>query len=583
MRPWVLALPLLITLGCGTSYGTIPSNHIVMVNTEGHPVDPTGNTSCEQPGTPFCNGDHNPLVEYPSLTIQQYDQYLDTLIKNLVSGQSCTPGLNSYLEEMQKKGALPKILIFLHGGLNTQTGSVERAAELCKRIADEGSYPIFINWQSSLFPSYGNHLLHIRQGEDWRGGPLSKISGYLSAPVYFAGDLTRALVRAPIATFFQIRNDLETVPAVRPMLSLWASDLAIAQESAFTALCQQSQYDQPDISSEAFTQYAEILGKQDFNCKTHGIEPGHELSGLNLSVGPDKRESFEKTWAFAKYFLTLPTKLITAPIIDAGGTSAWDVMLRSVTQLFHYDGEQYIHNNVNHSRHNDPNGEIKNYKSSGALYLFFKRLERAVCGERTKQIPCENSNGWEITLVGHSTGAIIAHHILREFEDLPIKNIVYMGAASTIRDYQETVFPYLARKNKTFPLTQDDTRLVTPWPTHVYHLMLHEAAESGEWLWDTIDPFPRGSLLIWLDNFLSHPGSKEDRTLGRFTNFITMVHHTPPSLRPYIHIQKFGVGETVNEPKKHGDFGQKLKFWDPRCWKQPWPSTDLCYNPEGHY
>ncbi|NOS78500.1 MAG: hypothetical protein HOP35_11200 [Nitrospira sp.] len=578
MQSWMIAFPLLVALGCGSTYGTIPSNHIVMVNTEGHPVDPTGNTSCDKPDTPLCNGDHNFLVEYPILTNEQYIEYLRTFTKNLESGKTCgdTLGTKSYLEQMRSKGATPKILIFLHGGLNTQTGSVERAAELCKRIADEGSYPIFINWQSSLFPSYGNHLLHIRQGEDWRGGPISKLGGYLSSPIYFAGDVTRALVRAPIATFFQIRNDLETVPAIRPALSLWASDLSIAQESAYTALCQRSS--SSSSSSEALKEYAEILEKQDSKCEIHGIDPDHELAGLTLSAGLDEREPFEKTWAFAKYILTLPTKLVTAPIIDAGGTSAWSVMLRSVSQLFHYDNEQHTHNNVTHSHHNDDN-----YKSSGALSLFFQKLEKVVCLPTSDSEPCPNTNGWEITLVGHSTGAIIIHHILREFENLPIKNIVYMGAASSIRDYQETVFPYLRKKNTPRTDSQSNTDQTTQEPTRVFHLMLHEAAESGEWLWGTVDPFPRGSLLVWLDNFLSHPLSKEDRTLGRFTNFITTVHHTPPSLRQYIHIQKFGVGDSVDAPKKHGDFSQKLRFWDSTCWKQPWPAQHECYLEDGHY
>lgn len=567
------------TTGCGANYGHIPTKHIVMVNTEGHPIDPTGNTSCEQSEESLCNGRHNTLIEYPELTIDQYLKQVYALEENLVSGQRCgdSPEANSYLRDRQDKGLPPRILIFLHGGLNTQTGSVERTAELCKRISAEGYYPIFVNWQSSLFPSYGNHLFHIRQGEDWREGTLSTVGGYLTSPVYLAGDLTRALVRAPIATFFQIRNDVETVPAFRPILSLWSSDLSIAQETAFNSLCRQQDPEQQLNSSKALKEYAALLNKQSYNCTHPGIGHEQDLTKLNLSFGLDKREWPEKSWAFAKYFITLPTKLASAPIIDALGKSAWDIMLRSVSQLFHYDAEQDIHNGLQHRGDED-----KNYKSTGALYLFFKELRKAVCSHEAPKGTCQNTAGWEITLVGHSTGAIITHHIIRDFPELPIKNIVYMGAASSIRDYQETVFPYITEKNKDVKNAPCATLTTKQEPTCVYHLMLHETAESGEWLWDSIDPFPRGSLLIWLDNFLSHPLSKEDRTMGRFTNFITTVHHTPQSLRPYIHIQKFGVGEAVDAPKKHGDFGQKLKFWDPKCWTT-WPKQNDCYKPNGHY
>jgi len=575
----VLAIPLLVAFGCGENYGKIPVNNIVMVNAEGHPVDPTGNTSCEEDGRPYCNGAHTPLIEYPLLGNDQYLHHIDAIAGNLRSGGVCGKDsvAHSYLQQRIGSNKPPRILIFLHGGLNTQAGSVERSAELCTRVAQEGFFPIFINWQSALAISYGNHLFHIRQGEDWREGALSTAGGYLTSPLYLAADLSRAIVRAPIVTFSQIRNDLETVPQFRPAVSLWSGELPVAQETAFTALCQRPKAGEEFVPSDAFREYATLLGKQDLNCGIHGIEQDHELAGINLSIGLDQRKSFEKNWAFAKYFLTLPTKLVTAPIIDAGGTSAWGIMLRSVSQLFHYDGEPLAHNNVTHARHNG-----KTYKSNGSLYLFFEKLRNAVCGDPTEEGVCRNPDGWEITLVGHSTGAIIIHHVVREFGELPIKNIVYMGAASSIRDYQETVFPFLSAKNKDVTNGQCRPERGEQKPTCVYHLMLHEAAESGEWLWDSIDPFPRGSLLIWLDNFLSHPLSKEDRTLGRFTNFITTVHHTPPYLRRFIHAQKFGVGETLQVPKKHGDFSHKLKFWDPDCWG-PWPASNTCYSPEGHY
>lgn len=585
MTNWMLVFALLMTLGCGSTYGTIPRNNIVMVNTEGHPVDPTGNILPEQSENTsttlrYHNGRHISIREYPLFTPAQYaDDHLTNVTTTLESGRPCVtePGPSpspSYVQQMKIKGQPPRILIFLHGGLNTQAGSVERAAQLCSKIVESDFYPIFLNWQSAFTPSYLNHLFHIRQGEDWREGPFSRLGGYLTSPFALATDLSQAIVSSPAVTFFQIRNDLETVPEFRSALTFWSSDLAAAQKATFTALCPAGS---PFSPSEAFKEYAALIGKQGYNCALHGISPAHELAGLNLSLGLDQRQKGEKYWAFFKYFGTLPFKLVTAPVIDAGGSSAWHMMRRSVTQLFHYDNEPSTHNNLAYTQPDE-----ENYKSTGALTLFFEKLQKTICKNSQHTEPCDNPEGWEITLVAHSTGAIIAHYIVREFGALPIKNIVYMGAASSIQDYQDTVLPYLEEKNKNHLTAPCAISAGTQEPTCVYHLMLHEAAESGEWYLDAFDPFPRGSLLVWLDNFLSHPLGKEDRTLGRFTNFITTVHHTPRELRQFIHIHKFGVGDEVDEPKKHGDFSQKFKFWDSQCWGK-WPDRNDCYSEEGHY
>jgi hypothetical protein len=586
VRYWLLPIPLFLYAGCSTYYETVPTNHIIMVNTEGHSVDPTGNILCKEATAWPCNGKHNTLFEYRALNNFQYHRYVEALLDNIQNGKTCGTsfdGARSYLEKMENIRRPPKLFVFIHGGLNRQTETIERAAKLCERIADAGYYPLFLNWQSAFSTSYLNHLFWIRQGEDWREGMLSTAGGILTAPAQLFGDAARAIMRGAVVTFFQIRNDAETVPLFRPMLSPGSSDLALAQETAYTALCQQLPSGQPPTSIDALEEYARILNRRDEDCITHGIEANHELAQFQLTLGVDKRGALEKNLAFTKYIFTLPTKLVTASTIDAAGTNAWSIMLRSVSQLFHYDAEQRIHNNLEHTHSIKPASQ--SYTSHGALPFFFKKLEAKLCNKPPEEKGCDNPNKWEITLAAHSTGAIIAHHILREFEDLPIKNILYMGAASSIRDYQETVFPYLTKRNKNLAsdqCNQGQELLAVQIPTCVYHLMLHEAAESGEWISDVIDPLPRGSLLIWLDNFLSHPLSKEDRTLGRFTNFITTMHHTPLELRPFIHIRKFGVGEEVHEPKKHGDFSQKFKFWESKCWDKEFDVTK-CYKNHGHY
>ena len=574
MSRWLILLGMLATVGCGTNYGQVPVKHIIMVNAEGQPVDPAGNAGCLSKG---CEKDHSPLKDYKVFEEGEYRSHVEAV----------RTGLRDYLEKAEraekssdvKQGTSKphKILIFLHGGINLQTYSVERATNLYRTILEEGdAYPIFINWQSSLYPSYWKHLVHIRQGEDWSEGRWSSMGGYLTAPFYLAADLTRAAVRIPVVAFSQIRNDIETVPAFQPF---WSSDLTFAQEASLYALCGSTSNDAESV--RARYQYEELLNIKKKDCTSDVGSKNLALSGLNIWNGQDSRGSLEKTEAFAKYFVTLPTKLVVAPILDTFGTSAWDVMLRSVSQLFHYDGELGKHTSLGEDHISEAD-----FRATGALHFFLKQLYQEVCTDHSAKAEKECKKTWEITLVGHSMGTIIMNHIIREFGDLPIKNIVYMGAASTISDYQNTIFPYLKKKHASkksgtsCSLNLKDGESEGPC---VHHLMLHEAAESGEWWSDIIDPWPRGSLLVWLDNFLSHPLSKDDRTLGRFTNFITAVHHTPEDLKPYIHIVKFGAGDTAYGPQKHGDFGQKLKFWKPVCWYPPSAPEIDCFNKHGHF
>jgi len=154
-------------------------------------------------------------------------------------------------------------------------------------------------------------------------------------------------------------------------------------------------------------------------------------------------------------------------------------------------------------------------------------------------------------------GTIVVNHLIRDFPDLPVANIVYMAAASSIADYEATIFPYLQRKNAH---------------AQVFHLTLHELADSRE-AWDEytpgIDLPPRGSLLVWIDTFLANPLTPLDHTLGRFTNLMGAVHDTPPDLRARISIKKFDVGAEAEAtgPTKHAHFSEPFRFWKPRCWE----------------
>ena len=94
-----------------------------------------------------------------------------------------------------------------------------------------------------------------------------------------------------------------------------------------------------------------------------------------------------------------------------------------------------------------------------------------------------------------------------------------------------------------------------------YNLSLHPFAESGETQWAFLDLTPRGSLLEWIDNFLSDPKTEADLTLGKWDNVILASHLIPLDVRSRIVLRSFNAGER-GEPQQHGDFDE-FDFWTP--------------------
>ena len=156
--------------------------------------------------------------------------------------------------------------------------------------------------------------------------------------------------------------------------------------------------------------------------------------------------------------------------------------------------------------------------------------------------------------------------LLRNFPELRVRAIVYLAAACTIDDYRASVLPYLARHQET----------------RFYNLSLHPSAEEGEWQKKYLDLPPRGSLLVWIDNFLSDPSSPLDRTLGSWDNVLQVVHVIPQALRARTSLRMFDVGVSRPgpvEPETHGGFSDpRTRFWCPQVWTGNGEPTAPCAN-----
>ena len=529
-------LVVLVVAGCAT-LANVPTTHIVMANGRGNPVDPTGNIGCrDKPDSCKDAKEESRHLWILPVEYRQMDRRSPGANPSDQSPGSYEAYLKGLFEDLARNAPVKnnkrQVLIFAHGGLNTQVGTVERARDLMQAIPREEYYPIFINWQSSLFSSYFDHLVFVRQGQSWDG--WGAVTTPVFVPVYFAADVARAIARAPIVWYFLAQNWVKSA----------GSTDAIAEADA--------------IAKELEREYRT-------NPSGNVLKMAHDPA--------DERKPWDAVLAHATAAVTIPTKLIGSMFIDAFGRSAWEIMLRRTHMLYHTEREFFESQKVAVDE-GLPETPTSHIKPDGALSVFIRGLQAVV--DRNG-----GPDAWDITLVGHSMGTIVLNQMVREFGlrtegssdgqsatagvALPFNRIVYMAGATTVRDYQDSLFPYL-RENRN---------------ARVYHLMLHPKAEVRE-RFDPGIPYmdlpPRGSLLVWVDDFLSTPETPLDRTVGRYENLISAVHNTPDELRGRVHIKAFGAGRDVRAPQKHGDFTSHLKFWKPECWWSP--GTDY---PRGCY
>ncbi len=476
-------LTLFFLAGCA-GLGRVPTEHIVMFDKRGDAVDPTGNIMCEK-GSELCNGKHLGMLVYRDLKEEEESKYIKDLLEELVNKAPIRDGKR-------------QVLIYTHGGMNTQKGTVARAVDMHEEIFKSGYYPIFINWKSSLVSSYFDHLLFVRQGKD-----VGWIWGAVTSPFYLVADAARAVSRAPI---------------------VWGAQL-ISQAKTFRGVILRSEKDVNKRSELLEKQYLGTLNQQ---TKDHS-------GAIAIEAGTDQRDKWDMFFSGFSGVVLFPVRMfVSAPLIDGFGVSSWDNMTRRTRLLFRTESEFH---------------SSSSWKERGGLSRFMRALEKAIEDSGEK---------WEITVVGHSMGTIVLNEVIRRYPDLNYTDIIYMAAACSIRDFENSVIPYLVEHEET----------------QFYNLTLHRKAEERErFEWSRlpyVDPAIRGSLLSWIDLFLAKPLTPMDRALGKYDNFVRAEHIFQNEVRGRIHLKEFSVGNELKfkEPQKHGEFdeageGFQYKFWKP--------------------
>jgi hypothetical protein len=515
-----------------------PLTNILMVDKKGGAIDPED----------FNHEIKNERKEGdPKNKRGELDRYVDNMLV----------GLSQFCEEQRLKldGRPCKVLFYFHGGLNPRKASVGRATILADEIEKAGIYPIFVNWRSSLVSSWWDHAAHVHNGL-WVDGTT------VFAPYVIAADEIKAIADLPVDWIAEGRH---AFPRKQEAGKLVLGTFRTMVKEAETGIAVNKLGDPRFVETE-------------------------------VPLLLDKRTMGERLLPHGLLLLTWWSKLLGGPlIVHAGGTGAWDIMQRRTAMLFRTEAEfrgvppealreERTGENVATPEQKPAVQAAEDHDTGAALAYFITRFQRdflpSICrgeayvppspseiSEEAK--PQSHEEGsvscphrLEISLVGHSMGTIIIDRLLRYAPNLVVKNIVFMGAATSVEDYRDTVDAYLDRhKGDGEPGTQ------------MYHLVLHPLAEATER--NARDFAPRGSLLVWIDNYFTDPTTPLGRRVGRFSNVVPELQFAADGIKKQIHLKVFRVERKYNcsNPRKHGDFGL-FPFWDERFWDPATPTDD---------
>ncbi|HEX3129397.1 MAG TPA: hypothetical protein VH394_18825 [Thermoanaerobaculia bacterium] len=518
----------------------IPTENILMVNKDGGAINPDPKNFKEIKNKRE-KGD-------PKNKRGDLDQYIDHMLV----------GLSRFCEEQRlvQDGKPCKVLFYFHGGLNSREASVRRATNLTSEIKEAGIYPIFVNWRSSLWSTWWDHAAHVHSGF-WMDHTT------VFAPYVIAADEVKALADLPVDWIAEARHSFPR-----------------KQEAGEVVL----------------GTYQAMVKEADAGIDVNNLRGTRLTKKLKIPLLLDDRSKPERWLPHGTLLLTSWSKLLGGPfVVHAGGRGAWDIMQRRTAMLFRTEAEfrrippeavKEERTGVDTKAPQPVVDEAAEHDTGAALAYFITRFERdflpKICrGEsyvppdpsaiREEAEPQSHEEGsvscphrLEITLVGHSMGTIILDRLLRYAPNLEVKNIVFMGAATSVEDYRDTVDAYLDRHRGN---GEKGTG------TQMYHLVLHPLAEATERnAWDFA---PRGSLLVWIDNYFTDPTTPLGRRVGRFSNVVPELQFAADGIKKQIHLKVFRMERDLrcSNPRKHGDFG-RFPFWDERFWKTDTPMDD---------
>jgi len=221
-------------------------------------------------------------------------------------------------EDQVKWAKKKKVLLFIHGGLNSIGDGLARTARLVPAIVDDTkgeTYPILINWRSGVVSGYTHHLWKYHNGKDgnrfWRA---------VASPFVFIADLGRAVARLPIVYWEQ-------------------GSAAFSRASGTTKVAELD----PEVSK--------LWGER---VQIDGRKPQWSTS--------------TKIWDGVSQVLPGIVRIVTTPLIDTIGFEGYDMLLRRVETIFFRNDDL----NARFRKSDDPN--VRKGEPSGALIQLMRHI-----------------------------------------------------------------------------------------------------------------------------------------------------------------------------------------------------------------
>lgn len=224
----------------------------------------------------------------------------------------------------------------------------------------------------------------------------------------------------------------------------------------------------------------------------------------------------------AQSVLMSPVRALTTPGLKAFGTSAWEIMKSRADLL---------------TAAHLPKSKTGVGAGLGLIRALNARIGRLDNGAGWKMNGEEGPHGpVEITLVGHSMGAIVLNRLIAAESVLSARHIVYLAPASSNYEVGLLLEPYLKRRA---PKSKTDFWLFT----------LHNHDEQMETQWKSFI-FPRGSLLVWIDNYFEPGTSAGDERSGRYR--ASQKYFDGKGRLTNFHLCPWPDSDKAR-PRKHGD------------------------------
>ena len=478
-----------------------------------------------------------------SINIVSNGNTLVPILPTGVSGYSTYPEQLNQIFSHAREAKATRIVVFVHGGLNTVGTGRRRVAELVKKMEADNCYPIFINWDSGLWSTVGESLL-AHQG---RIAPVNLLNEVTWGPLNLTTNFATAAVRTPLYTanyvpttvWYQLHFNLST----------------LYSDGSSTPIPWHLQRGITAVNNQTRALYQ----------RYHAVEGGGGDKPLQIGLGAYSLRKGQGVGSVLLAPVRIPMKICTTYLVNAFGKPAWDNMLRRTRVMFIQptpQGNQMRKTPNNNAKQtqstrrrpdkpanlNQSPDPYQRYGSNrGVVPQFMDSLVAFQRKQKRLLAPVT------VDLIGHSMGAIVLNEATGNYCDsLEVTNLVYMGAACSIYDFRTKVVPYLQHHQQT----------------RFYNLTLHPYREVSESHFCGLAP--QGSLLCYIDELLSTPLTPQDRTLGRWHNFILATKDPdflPADVRGRVTLKGFGASNNRDAgPQQHGQFGA-FPFWHPCTWE----------------